>query len=294
MAKKEVACGARSFALSYEIVDNGAEIWALFLHGWGSSKEALSGAFGGLFRGYNHLYLDLPGFGNSTNDFVLDSGDYAGVVRAFLEALNIAPVLVVGHSFGGKIATLLNPQILVLLSSAGLPKPKSLRIRAKILAAKVLKFCGVKTAIFRTKDAQKLPQNMYETLKRVVDEDLSAEFRARGRENAPKDSRPANLASKNLAVANPSSANPAQNQAANLGSNPALNPNANLAPNPPANPNPPLQTFIFWGEDDCVLPLFLGKKIHCIIHGSSLHCLAGDHFFYLKNATEIDRIVNAN
>jgi hypothetical protein len=34
-----------------------------------------------------------------------------------------------GHSFGGKIAVRLQPKLLILLSSAGIPKKKSLKTR---------------------------------------------------------------------------------------------------------------------------------------------------------------------
>ena len=118
----------------------------VFLHGWGSHKELMLQAFGGSFADYTHYYIDLPGFGaspygelESTFDTsavrgqmdssllrkaespkvqkvdssshaqelrILDTNDYAHIVLAFLRALKIRADIIVGHSFGGKVAVL--------------------------------------------------------------------------------------------------------------------------------------------------------------------------------------------
>lgn len=153
----------------------------LILHGWGAHKELMKNSFSRHLSGVRALYLDLPGFGASPNDRVLETADYAAIVSAFLKELEFEPQAIVGHSFGGKIATLLNPPLLVLLSSAGIPKQKSLIVRAKIALAKLFKFAAGNTLRnkLRTQDAAGLPEHMYETLKRVVDEDFSVHFAAR-------------------------------------------------------------------------------------------------------------------
>ncbi|MDE6886056.1 MAG: alpha/beta hydrolase [Helicobacteraceae bacterium] len=176
MALKNISLVSKSFEISYILQNNTKNKWALFLHGWGANKELMQNAFKNTFREYNHLYLDLPGFGNSSNDYVLDSKDYCKIAQAFLKTLNITPSVIIGHSFGGKIATLLNPNKLVLLSSAGIIKKKSLKVKVKIKLAKIAKFFHIKTKIFRTKDADNLAENMYETLKIVVNEDFSEIF----------------------------------------------------------------------------------------------------------------------
>ena len=103
-------------------------------------------AFGGSFADYTHYYIDLPGFGaspygelESTFDTsavrgqmdsslsrkaespkvqkvdsslhaqelrILDTNDYAHIVLAFLRALRVRADIIVGHSFGGKVAVL--------------------------------------------------------------------------------------------------------------------------------------------------------------------------------------------
>lgn len=181
MAKKELLFQNTDYALSYELLNLGQPKTILFLHGWGSSKELMKQAFGKTFASYQHLYLDLPGFGHSSIDSVIDTEGYTAVVQAFLDALQIKPSIIVGHSFGGKIATLLNPEVLILLSSAGIIAPKSLKVRMKIALFKMLKPFAPHSfyRLFATKDVDGMNQIMYEILKRVVNEDLSEEFKIR-------------------------------------------------------------------------------------------------------------------
>ncbi len=165
-----------SYDISYEMVGQG-EPTLLFLHGWGSNKELMRRAFPPA-KGWCSLYLDMPGFGKSPNEAVLTTQDYANIVKLFLQSLDKRPQIVVGHSFGGKVATLLEPKLLVLLSSAGIPVAKPWSVRAKIWLYKVLKpFGGAKLkSLFVSKDARGMSEAMYETFKRVVDEDFSERF----------------------------------------------------------------------------------------------------------------------
>jgi len=135
-------------------------------------------AFGKLLPEYRHLYIDLPGFGKSSNDRFLSTADYAGIVAAFLEELRIAPRIVAGHSFGGKVATLLDPPCLVLLSSAGIQVPKPFSVRAKIALFKLLKPLGLGKIrqLFVSEDAKGMNPGMYETFKATVNEDFEANF----------------------------------------------------------------------------------------------------------------------
>jgi len=120
----------------------------------------------------------MPGFGLSPNDIPLLSEDYKNIISIFLELINKKPTMVFGHSFGGKVATLLNPPHLVLLSSAGIPVEKSLKTKAKIRIAKTLKPLlgkGVKN-ILASEDAKGMNSGMYQTFKNVVDEDFTEIF----------------------------------------------------------------------------------------------------------------------
>ena len=120
MASKEIRYKEHTFKLSYELVNPAQKRVLLVLHGWGSNKEIMKQAFGNMFPDLKHIYLDLPGFGKSSNEMVLTTKDYGAIVRLFLEALGVEAAIAMGHSFGGKVATLLDTPCLVLLSSAGL------------------------------------------------------------------------------------------------------------------------------------------------------------------------------
>ena len=135
-------------------------------------------AFGKEFKEYKHIYLDMPGFGASTNEMILTTKDYAEIVQKFLEILDVKPNIVMGHSFGGKVSTLLNPPTLVLLSSAGVVTEKPWSVKIKIATFKFLKPLGMKKIreLFVSPDAQGMSHEMYETFKNVVDEDFEAEF----------------------------------------------------------------------------------------------------------------------
>ena len=151
MASKEVKYGFKTYRISYEMTNLDREDAAVFLHGWGANKEIMKKAFGAILPNFKHVYIDMPGFGNSD---------------------------IFGHSFGGKVATLIKPEVLVLLSSAGIVVKKPLSVRLKITIFKIFKALGFGFLykIFATKDVKGMSKTMYETLKNVVDEDFSSKF----------------------------------------------------------------------------------------------------------------------
>jgi len=178
MASKEIHYKDRPFQLSYELVNPMQEEVLLVLHGWGSNKEIMKQAFGKTLPQYKHIYLDMPGFGKSNNDMILTTEDYGHIVQLFLEALCVSATIAMGHSFGGKVATLLNTPCLVLLSSAGVVTIKPWSIKVKIATFKLLKPLGMKKIreLFVAPDAQGMSHEMYETFKNVVDEDFEDSF----------------------------------------------------------------------------------------------------------------------
>ena len=178
MAVKEISYKEQKFKLSYKMVNPTAKESILILHGWGSNKEIMKQAFSKELKEYRHIYLDMPGFGASGNEMILTTKDYAEIVGLFLETLNVNPLVAMGHSFGGKVATLLNSPYLVLLSSAGIVTEKPWSVKIKIATFKFLKPLGIKKIrqLFVAPDAQGMNHEMYETFKNVVDEDFEVEF----------------------------------------------------------------------------------------------------------------------
>ncbi len=180
MAVKTLQYKQHTFSISYEILNPSSHYDIVFLHGWGSHKNLMKHAFGNHLKQFRHIYIDMPGFGNSTCNIALTTEDYATIMESFLGQIEADKTIVVGHSFGGKVATLLNPDLLVLVASAGILVPKPLKIRAKIALFKLLKYSGLTRLrrFFVAPDAKGLSEPMYETFKRVVNEDFSEAFGA--------------------------------------------------------------------------------------------------------------------
>ncbi|MGP1484917.1 MAG: alpha/beta fold hydrolase [Campylobacter sp.] len=178
MASKEVKYGSKIYSISYEIANLKCSQTVVFLHGWGANKEIMKKAFCGILSDFKHVYIDMPGFGASDIFTPLYTKDYAKILEIFFHELKIEPKIIFGHSFGGKVATLIKPEILVLLSSAGIVVPKPFLIRAKIAIFKFFKFLGFGFLykFFATNDVKGMSKTMYETLKNVVDEDFSYKF----------------------------------------------------------------------------------------------------------------------
>ncbi len=180
MAVKSIQYKQHTFSISYEILNPSAHVDIIFLHGWGSHKNLMKHAFGNQLGAFRHIYIDLPGFGNSTCSMALSTDDYATILESFIAQINASKAIILGHSFGGKVATLLNPEMLVLVGSAGILVPKPLKVRAKIALFKLLKMSGLTQLrrFFVAPDAQGLSEPMYETFKQVVNEDFTDVFRS--------------------------------------------------------------------------------------------------------------------
>jgi len=103
------------------------------LHGWGRDHRDFSRVLGG----YPHLLLDLPGFGVSPPPTATwGAADYAACVAAVLDERaagtppEAQPPLVVGHSFGGRVAVCLaasRPDLVRALVLCGVPLLRSPR-----------------------------------------------------------------------------------------------------------------------------------------------------------------------
>ena len=178
MAKKSIVYKNNTIDISYEVLNPKEKIDLVILHGWGSNKALMKKSFSPFLPSFRHIYIDLPGFGNSTAPMQLGSEDYARIVELLLIELNAKADVAMGHSFGGKVATLLEPELLVLLSSAGIALPKPLGVKTKIAVYKFFKLFGVTKLreYFVADDAKKLSKQMYETFKVVVNEDFRDTF----------------------------------------------------------------------------------------------------------------------
>ena len=178
MASRTVTYKGQAFTLSYEMVNPAQKQTILILHGWGSNKEIMKQAFSKKFIDFKHLYVDMPGFGRSDNEMILTTEEYAQIMQLFLDDLGVEPLIAMGHSFGGKVSTLLKTPILVLLSSAGIVTEKPWSVKLKIATVKALKPLGISKIrdLFKSADVKDMSHEMYETFKNVVDEDFTEQF----------------------------------------------------------------------------------------------------------------------
>lgn len=178
MATKNLIVDNKFFDISYEIVNPTAQKDIIFLHGWGSNKDIMKNVFSPYLKDFRHIYIDLPGFGKTANKYPLKTSDYVQIVDEFLKLLNSKKDVIAGHSYGGKVATLLNPSNLVLLSSAGILEKKPFDVKIKIALSKFFNKFGLGkiTKLFRSKDVNTMSENMYSTFKSVVNEDFRTHF----------------------------------------------------------------------------------------------------------------------
>ena len=90
------------------------------LHGWGRDRRD----FRSVLEGLDAVSVDLPGFGATpAPDESAGAAGYARVVAAWLERLD-GPQVLVGHSFGGRVAVVLaatRPELVTGLVLVGVP-----------------------------------------------------------------------------------------------------------------------------------------------------------------------------
>lgn len=122
----------------------------LFLHGYDNTKEALAPLYKSVEKFANVLAIDLPGNKNNPLDKEYKIEDYVDYLENTLANLKFTPYLIVGHSFGGKLAAYysLKHQTKLLLLAPSIVKPKfSMKRFVKIRIYKVLKILYSKKII---------------------------------------------------------------------------------------------------------------------------------------------------
>jgi len=120
--------GARLFGESY----GSGTPWVLALHGWRRDHRDFDAVLAP--PGIDAVALDLPGFGSApVPDAVWGTYDYAQAVAAVLDEM-AAQVVVLGHSFGGRVAVHLaasRPERVAGLVLSGVPLHRAANARAR-------------------------------------------------------------------------------------------------------------------------------------------------------------------
>ncbi len=170
----------------------------VFLHGWGANYTLFQPAIDLVSRKYRAVALDFPGFGKSEEPKEpWDVGDYADFLLEFLADYHAKKVILLGHSFGGRVIFKLYEKKLpfeidkiILVDAAGIKPKKTLSQYARIYTYKlgkhVLNLPPVRALFpdalekFRksrgSEDYNAASPIMRQCLVRVVNEDLSHVF----------------------------------------------------------------------------------------------------------------------
>ena len=129
--------------INYDILGSGSPI--ILLHGWGTNYHTFLKLTNEIKNKYTVFLIDLPGFGLSdepTKIYNLDN--YVEFLKTFIEELQIENPIILGHSFGGRIAIKYaaeysNISKLILVDSAGIKHRLSLKQKLNIIKYKLLK-----------------------------------------------------------------------------------------------------------------------------------------------------------
>lgn len=173
----------KDILINYEQIGEGSEN-LLILHGWGQSLSPWRNTALFCSKKYKVTIIDFPGFGSSEEpSSVWDTYDYAEFINEFLAKIGITRTIIIGHSFGGRVGTILAskyPDIvsqLLLVDSGGI-EIKSLSVKIRILIYKIFIkpiksiFGERMKKIFGSSDYRAISGTMRQIFVKVVNQDL--------------------------------------------------------------------------------------------------------------------------
>ena len=125
----------------YEYLNKQSDTTIVFLHGWGTSLEEFD-SFKHLEE--NILLVDFVGFGKSSKiTSKLSLYDYVRHLHLLIESLNLNSIILVGHSFGGRVSILYsylyNVNRIVLVGSAGIKPKRTIKYYTNVYTYKLQK-----------------------------------------------------------------------------------------------------------------------------------------------------------
>ena len=164
---------------SFKYIDNNKYKTILYLHGWGCSLNYMNMISN--INNTNSLLIDLPGFGkNDDLSEPFSFEDYIKCILTFLKENNYKIDIIVGHSFGGKLAVALanklNLSSLILLAPSTFNKKRGVFYYLKIYTYKLFKkinFLHKYLHLFGSKDYKELKPIMKKTMSNVINYDVS-------------------------------------------------------------------------------------------------------------------------
>ena len=171
----------KNLSINYIQYGEGNDI--VLLHGWGQNIEMMRPIGDNFQNRFRITILDFPGFGESEEPkeaWTID--DYELMLEEFLKKVNVKKPIVIGHSFGGRVAirySARNPiSKLVLFGSPCIRIQEELSLGVKILK-KLKTLPGLNDLgeymkkFIGSRDYKAASPIMRQTLVNVVNEDLS-------------------------------------------------------------------------------------------------------------------------
>lgn len=159
-------------SIDYDFLNINSEHTILFLHGWGGDKNSFLQSINLVKNQFNVLSLTLPTM-KETNE-VWSLFDYTELIQNILKLHNINSIIIVCHSFGFRVACLLNGIIniekIVVTAGAGMKKKsifKRIENQNNIILLKEIRFSYLYHKI-ASKDYIELSKNNKQTFKNVV------------------------------------------------------------------------------------------------------------------------------
>lgn len=171
--------------LAYDKLGSGDKS-VILLHGWGVDRTLMVPVAEKLEKFFTVYNIDWPGFGDSPDPpRVYSTTDYTVVLKNFIEKLELINPILIGHSFGCRIALRYASENeiskMVLTGAAGLKPKRGADYYAKVYTYKTLKKLSklpllnkvVNTKKYGSDDYQKTSGVMRSTFVKVVNEDVS-------------------------------------------------------------------------------------------------------------------------
>lgn len=228
----------------------------VLLHGWGSNITLFANLIDLLSKKYKVVAMDMPGFGKSEEPKEpWDVSAYVQFVIDFLKDYDTKEVMLLGHSFGGRVIIKMHslPELpfkvtkVMLVDSAGIMPPKSNKKSFRTYYYKVGK------AILSTGIVQKLAPDALENFRKKMG---SADYAA---------------------------ASPMMRQVMVKVVNEDLEPYL---------PNIKCPTLLVWGVNDTATPLSDGEKMEKLIPDAGLVKLENaGHYSFLEQQFTFNRVM---
>lgn len=230
----------------------------VLLHGWGSNIKLFANLIDLLSKKYMVVAMDMPGFGESAEPpsaWCVD--DYVDFVIDFLKDYNTDKVMLLGHSFGGRVIIKLNSKKnlpfsitkVILVDSAGILPPKSNKKSFRTYYYKAGK------AVLSTGIAKKIAPDALENFRKKMG---SADYAA---------------------------ASPLMRQVLVKVVNEDLE---------PLLPNIKCPTLLVWGVNDTATPLSDGEKMEKLIPDAGLVKLENaGHYSFLEQQFTFNRVMSS-